>query len=382
MFNNGRIYTHGAQGVFIDSLAPYCENIICFLHSPKKDEEEQCNYMIISGNVEFVNIGLHTRVPRRMVYSRLHSSNLKKRKDDIDILLLRGPSPLLPAMAKAVPDLPKILLLVASYKDGVNALPQPLWRREVIRWWGFWNESQQLKIAENNLTFVNSEKLYGDLSSSVKNLILTRTTTIHAKDIYIREDTCRTELYRLLFVGRIAEEKGLRDILEALVMLHEEGINCVLDLVGAPDKRDSFDKLINFGKSLGIADKVIYHGFKSIGEDLFGYYRAADVYIIASKSSEGFPRTIWEAFSQSTPVIATKVGSIPYYLKHEQDALLAKPNCPEELAFLLKRILLEPGLRKKLIKNGRKLAESNTLGFRAEEMMLEIDKWLGNDKAS
>jgi glycosyltransferase involved in cell wall biosynthesis len=80
--------------------------------------------------------------------------------------------------------------------------------------------------------------------------------------------------------------------------------------------------------------------------------------------------------SQSTPVIATKIGSIPHYLRHEQDALLAAPNNPDELTVFIKRIFSESVLRKRLIGNGLKLAQNNTLDFRAREMMSHIDTWL------
>ncbi len=43
--------------------------------------------------------------------------------------------------------------------------------------------------------------------------------------------------------------------------------------------------------------------------------KKADIYVIASRSSEGFPRTIWEAMAHCLPVVATKVGSIPAFIE-------------------------------------------------------------------
>lgn len=380
IFKNEGVFTLGSQGVFIDSLAPFCEKIICFLHSPNLVEEHQCNYLIKSKNVHLENIGSHVSVPRRMIWARSYTTSLFAHKAEIDILLIRGPSPLLPIMANRVPRIPKALLLVASYKNGLAALQQPWWRKQLIRLWCYWNEAAQLKIAKNNLTFVNSAMLYNQLKPSLPNLIETRTTTISEKDIYVREDTCKTAPFHILFSGRIAAEKGIDDIIQALVLLKSQGVKCILDIVGNIDNTAYWDRVLNSIRSLELIEQVRYHGFKLVGEDLFSYYRNADVYVIASRASEGFPRTIWEAFSQSTPVVATKIGSIPLYLKDQQDALLASPNNPKELADLLMRIFSESDLRRRLIRNGLKMAQNNTLDFRAREMMLYIDTWLKNER--
>jgi glycosyltransferase involved in cell wall biosynthesis len=374
------IFTQGAQGIFIDSLAPYCEKIICFLHSPILEEELQCNYLIKSRNVQLENIGLHVSIPRRMLRMRRYTSSLFTHSGEIDFLLIRGPSPLLPAMSNRIPGIPKALLLVASYKNSLASIRQPWWRKELIRLWCFWNESAQLKVAQKNLTFVNSAMLYKQLRPSLPNLIEIRTTTISEKDIYVREDTCQAAPYHILYSGRIVAEKGLDDILQALALLKNQGICCILDIVGSYNGKVYWDQVLKNIKSLGLNEQVQFHGLKSVGEELLAYYRKADVYIIASRASEGFPRTIWEALSQSTPVIATKVGSIPFYLRHEQDALLAAPNDSEELAGLLKRIFSDSVLRKRLICNGLKLAQNNTLDFRAREMMSHINAWLKNTR--
>ena len=79
-------------------------------------------------------------------------------------------------------------------------------------------------------------------------------------------------------------------------------------------------------------DKFIYfHGYQPLGDKLFSFYKKSDIYIIASKGYEGFPRTIWEAMAHSLPVIATKIGSIPAFLSNEKDSLLINPQSVNEL---------------------------------------------------
>ena len=113
---------------------------------------------------------------------------------------------------------------------------------------------------------------------------------------------------------------------------------------------------------------------------LFKYYRQADIYVIASLSSfEGFPRTIWEAMAHSLPVVATKVGSIPDYLKNKVQALLVNPRRPNEFKENLEIIISNSTLRKKLIREGKLLAKENTLSVRAKELLSVIKKHYRNN---
>ncbi len=377
---DGKIYTHGGQGIFLDSLSPYCERILCFLHTPKKQEIPTCNYPIRSDNVFLISMGPHLSVPSRMILSHWMTLPVHRKVKELDVLLLRGPSPLLPAVASRAKHVPTVLLLVASYLRGIDSINQPAWRKILIRLWSQWNESQQLRIAQRCLTFTNSHQLYEDFKGKVPFLVETRTTTISQEDFFEREDTCSSPPYRILYTGRIAEEKGLLDILTAFSIVLQQGWNCYLDLVGMPESSAFFELFWKKVKNLGLEGRVRYIGFKPVGAELWEYYRQADLFMIASRSSEGFPRTLWEAMANCVPAIATRVGSIPFFLQHETHALLAQPNHPQELASLIQRVFQDKELRKRLIRNGYLLARQNTLEQRAKEMMDQIRCWMEEKK--
>ena len=98
-----------------------------------------------------------------------------------------------------------------------------------------------------------------------------------------------------------------------------------LDIVGWPVPGDPIlEEVMGQAREMGLEGRVVYHGFKALGEELFAYYKKADIYVIASRSSEGFPRTIWEAMAHCLPVVATKVGSIPAFI--EGAAELVEPE--------------------------------------------------------
>jgi len=374
----GQLRTPGYLGRFLDSLAEQCASLTCFMHSPRTDERAQMDYVIQSQNVRWVDIGPHTSIPKRMLSSRQISRPVREQRDSLDALLIRGPSPLLPAMAKAAGDLPVALLLVGDYLAGVNDLPQPRWRKEAIRAWSYWNSRQQLAVARKSLTFVNSRKLYEQLQPYVPTLHETRTTTLNTEDFFERDDTCQSRPIRLLYTGRMDRAKGLFHMVEAVALLVEQGEDVVLDLVGWPQKGDAvLDELQALAQEQHVVDRVFYHGFKPVGPALFQHYKDADIYVIASTSSfEGFPRTIWEAMAHSLPVVATRVGSIPLFLDDDISVVLTEPGDSSALAYALQRVVQSSTQRRTLITNGYTLAKQNTLEGRAAEMISKLEDWL------
>jgi glycosyltransferase involved in cell wall biosynthesis len=373
---DGAIYVPGYLGRFLDGLGRHCEQVICFSHTPRVQEGVYMDYRISSCNIKLVEIGPHVDVPRRTIAAGIFARPIKEWRTRLDALLLRGPSPLLPAMARAAGDLPVALLLVGDYVAGISDLRQPPWRKEAIRIWSKWNQRQQTCAAKRSLTFVNSRKLYEELRPIVPHLIETHTTTLSAIDFFEREDTCTFPPYYLLYSGRINRAKGLFDVVEALAILVSRGEDIVFDLVGwHEDGDDTLDELIAFAAQRGVADRVRYRGYKTVGPELFACYKEADIYVIASRSSsEGFPRTIWEAMAHSLPVVATKVGSIPHFL--QGTAELVEPGDVDALVLSVSHLIHTPSLRQRRIQCGMQLARQNTLETQIEKMVRHLEDWI------
>lgn len=369
------IYVPGYLGRFIDGLACYCDEIVCFLHTPHKEEDQTLDHRIYNSNVRLISIGTHSSVPQRQLLAWKYAQPLRQERQNLDALLLRAPSPLLPAFAQAAGNMPLALLVVGDYLAGIDDLPQPNWRKEAIRLWSRWNRLNQMRVAKRSLTFVNSRLLYDQLRDQVAHLVETRTSTLCSDDFFERNDTCATRPIRLLYTGRIDRAKGLFEMVEALAILSVQGENMVLDLVGWPAKGDSIvEELLTFAEAQGISERVIYHGYRPVGPELFEFYRQADLYLLASKASEGFPRTIWEAMAHSLPVIATTVGSIPYFI--EGAAELVPPKSAADIAGAISRLLNDSALRQGRIQRGRELARQNTVEQLSKTMIDRLEHWV------
>lgn len=371
-----KLYIIGHMGRFLDGLASYCDELVLFLH-PSDNPEIHYNYDLKSSNIRWVNLGPPHSAPYRTLFGSEYRKKVEKHLEDLDAFLIRGPTPLLPALAKLGSSLPVALLLGGDYLAGVESLPQPGWRKELIRIWAIYYNHCQLDAAKKCLTFVNSHKLFSEMRADLDNLIETKTTTLSKDDFYWRKDTCNSMPIHILYTGRMDPAKGLMDILTAVYRLHTLGIEVALDLVGKEDEGSTIvDELFIKADEFHLSEFINFHGFKPLGPELFTYYKNGDIYVIASQSSEGFPRTIWEAMAHSLPVVATKVGSIPYFLTNEENALLVEPNNIADLVGAIQRIIMDGELRRRLIRNAYQVPKSNTIEIRSKEMIQSIMNYI------
>ena len=374
--------TPGHQGRFIESLSGVCRQVRCLLHEP--DEGEICDYPVDAPNAEWVRLPRRGNAPRRLFFGGSLCRTIKKRCNGLDALLIRGPTPLLPPLVRAMRPLPVVLLLVGDYLAGADDLAQALWRRPFLKGFLRLYDALQTSAARDSLTFVNAPSLAHKYREDVPHLVETRTTTLSANDFFDRDDTCLGNPARLLYTGRYAREKGLLDLVEVLRLLVDDDLDVCLEMAGWEEPGTHVMRQVRASlEEAGLEGRFTDHGFQSIGPALFSLYKRADIFVMASRSSfEGFPRVIWEAMAHSLPVVATRVGAAPSYLTDGRHALLARPQDPQDLAAKVKRIINDGALRRALIRNGRALARGNSCERHAAEMVEHIEEFIAERRLS
>ncbi|KKL23210.1 hypothetical protein LCGC14_2427690, partial [marine sediment metagenome] len=70
--------------------------------------------------------------------------------------------------------------------------------------------------------------------------------------------------------------------------------------------------------------------------------------------SEGMPNSLMEAMALEMPCIASNVGGVPELIEHNVDGLIFEPKNPKKLADLIRLLLEDENLQKKLGMNARK----------------------------
>jgi glycosyltransferase involved in cell wall biosynthesis len=99
--------------------------------------------------------------------------------------------------------------------------------------------------------------------------------------------------------------------------------------------------------------RMIFPGFVRDRSRLTLYYQASDIFIHAAKN-EVFGKTIIEAMSCGTPVVATAVGGIPEIIEDGKTGLLVPSENAQAIAADICRVLTNPDLRSRLSRAGIK----------------------------
>lgn len=366
------IYTIGLQGVFLDSLSKYFVKVICFMNSATNNEIQKMDYKITSSNIEFIDIGQHIHMSKRILKSKSVKSIVMQNIEALDFMLIRGPSPFLPLFSK-VSKSKKItygFLLVADYLEVLKSSDMATWKKIPLYIFFKYNKFLQDLYSKDALVLANSRILVNEYKNKLEeNVFEVRTTTLYDSDLYFKNNYNLQNKVNLLFTGRIESQKGIHIILEAMKNLKDKGFELTLNLVGWETEKGYLKKLQDLSMQYEMKDKLIYHGSKTVGIELLTYYRKSDIYILASTGNfEGFPRTIWEAMASSTPVIATKVSSIPYFLDDMSDSILVEPNDSNSLADGLEKIIKNNKLRNKIIKNAIEKVKDVTLEKQSKKL--------------
>ena len=153
----------------------------------------------------------------------------------------------------------------------------------------------------------------------------------------------------LLFAGRRERRKDLGTLLRAVQLLAAGGDPVRLALVGldAPGWEETWAAAPEGARRL---TRVIPH---QPVEVLAGLYAAAAAVVMPSRW-EGFGLPGLEAMAAGTPVVASRVGSLPEVLADA--ALFVPTGDPEALAEACRRVLADTELRERMRRRGRERA--------------------------
>jgi glycosyltransferase involved in cell wall biosynthesis len=145
---------------------------------------------------------------------------------------------------------------------------------------------------------------------------------------------------RLIYIGRLAREKGLYEALQAMRLALELGVDARLTVAGAGPEEP---RLRRYAAALGIAQRATFVG-PVFGSDKANLLAGADVMLLPSYA-EGLPYALLEAMAAGVPVLATPVGAIPDVVSHGTHGYLVPVRDGRSLA---EALALMSGEREKL----------------------------------
>lgn len=151
-------------------------------------------------------------------------------------------------------------------------------------------------------------------------------------------------------VGRMLDSpKRFSDLIRAMVLVRKK-FGAKLLLIGdGPD----LSMLQSLAKELNVDDCVVFAGYQG---DIRKFYPLMDIFALASEH-EAFGLVLVEAMLAGVPVVATRVGGIPFVLDKGDAGILVPPRSPEAMANEIARLLGDEDRRVKLGLQGKERAE-------------------------
>ena len=155
------------------------------------------------------------------------------------------------------------------------------------------------------------------------------------------EITPQPEPDRLLSVARVIPRKGIDALIEAFAGVAADYPQAHLCIAGETDTYpDYVEACRRLAASAGLADRVSMPG-NLTRQELFAEYARAQAMILAARQ-ETAPVAVAESLAAGCPVVATKVGGVPYMVEHQIDGLLLPANDARALASALREVLSNP----------------------------------------
>ncbi len=183
--------------------------------------------------------------------------------------------------------------------------------------------------------------------------------------------------FKILFVGRHIERKGICYLIEAAKYLPRDQFE--IRIVGVGDLTDKLKTQATEVSTTSDAAEIIFTG-KLSPEELANEYKTANVFtlpaIVDSKGdTEGLGVVLIEAMELGLPVVASNVGGIPDVVVDGVSGILVPEKDPQALANAYKRLAADPELLKQLLTGAQKrIAECFTWGKIVERQIAVYEK--------
>lgn len=174
------------------------------------------------------------------------------------------------------------------------------------------------------------------ISSYARSQVMLQTDQAHWPKLHVvhcgveprRYDRPRTrETDRLLFIGRLAAQKGVPVLIAALARAREVRPSLTLRLVGDGPDRVMLETQVD---ALGLGNVVTFLGYRS-QEEVAEILSEASALVLPS-FAEGVPVVLMEAMASDIPVVTTRIAGIPELVEDSVSGRLVAPGEEEALA--------------------------------------------------
>lgn len=199
------------------------------------------------------------------------------------------------------------------------------------------------------VTCVNNE-----IKNKIKSLININKISVITMGVNTKEFKNKFKFNnKVLFLGRLADKKGVGYLLEAAKILKNRDIKFLI--AGDGPLRKELENFVNINK---LQDKVKFLGYVH-GKEKIDLIKSCGIFIIPSIETrygdqEGLPVSLLEAMAASKSIITTKVGGIKDIIRNNHNGILIKEKNPKEIINAINRLTKNKKLGEKIALNARR----------------------------
>jgi 1,2-diacylglycerol 3-alpha-glucosyltransferase len=192
----------------------------------------------------------------------------------------------------------------------------------------------------------------------------------------VREQYQLQDKTLLVSVGRLAEEKNWKTLLEAVAIAAKQRDDLRLLLIGDGPQRDELEK---YARELGLGQVVIFTGLVPF-EEIPSYLKAADIFVFAS-TSETQGLVTMEAMAAGLPVVAVDATGTRDEVQNHVQGLLTADNSAA-LAQAMQKVLNDRGLYLRFKSAVEEKAQSFDMMAQAQKMVAVYEQAIEDKKAN
>lgn len=169
-------------------------------------------------------------------------------------------------------------------------------------------------------------------------------------------------------VGNLLQHKNHQMFIEAMALVLPQfpDLRCLIVGRRLPSEPGTAVELQDRIDALGLADRIKLAGVRT---DVPRLMRRFAVFCLTSRT-ESMPNVVLEAMAASCPVVATRVGDVPYVIDHDTNGLLVDAENVSELAQAVTRLLRDRALSTRIGAAGH---ETVVAQFGCQRMAREIE---------
>jgi len=150
----------------------------------------------------------------------------------------------------------------------------------------------------------------------------------------------KDEKIRFTFVGRLLYEKGIKEFLDAALILDKKYDNLEFMIIGDIDyanpkimNKDELNNYLTQAKSINYVGKTM---------DIKPYLCQTSVFVLPSYYREGVPRSILEAMAYKKPIITCNTIGCKTTTKYGYNGFLVEPKHSEQLVHYMEYFIEHP----------------------------------------